>query len=171
MILLRYPLGLSALFSVSLASMLAACGNKVVVDANGTSGGGGAGGGAASTTSVTSSSSSSEVTASASVGVGGSGGCSGLQEDLLAKVAAAQACNPALSIPQCSGGTTVNDLCGCSVAANDSNPMAAESATAAFNAWVKAGCGPFACLLCPPPPPAPWHCDPTSAVCEPTFVK
>ncbi len=168
MILLRHPLGLSALLSASLASMLIACGGKVVVDASGAPGGGGAGGAAASTTSV---SSSSEVTAIASVGVGGAGGCAGLQEDLVAKVAAAQACNTALSVPQCSGGTTVNDLCGCSVAANDTNSMAAQISTAAFKAWVNAGCGPIACLLCPPPPPAPWHCDPTSAVCEPTFEK
>ena len=90
---------------------------------------------------------------------------------MIATVAAAQACNPALSVPQCSGTNTTVDLCGCPVVANDSSFQAAQLANMAFTTWVNAGCGPIECFTCPPPPDAPWFCDPTSAVCKPAFEK
>jgi hypothetical protein len=157
MVSLRHRLWLTGFFAASMASMLVACGGKVVVDAGGATGGGGA---------------ASTSTSSVGVGgVGGAGGCEGLQADLQAKVAAAQACNPALSVPQCSGALVVTDTCGCLVVANDGSAMAAQIANLAFDAWVGAGCGPYPCTLCPPGPPSPWYCDPTDSVCKPVFEK
>jgi hypothetical protein len=142
-----------------------ACGGKVVVDGGGTPGEGGSGGTSATTT-VTAPSS-----VAVTVGVGGAGGCDGLQADAVATLAAAQACNPALSVPQCSGITTTVDLCGCPVDANNSSFQAAQLANMAFSTWVSAGCGPFACDTCPPPPDSPWECDPNESICKPVIFK
>lgn len=161
MVSVRHPLFPAGLLAGSLATLLVACGGKVVVDGGGT-GEGGAGGTTATTTAITS---------VGPGGVGGAGGCAGLEADLAAKLAAAQACNPALSVPQCSGAVTTIDTCGCSVVANDSNAPGAQLATTAFETWVDAGCGPFNCAVCPPPPSSPWYCDPTTAVCLPAYEK
>lgn len=168
MILLHHPLSRAALLTVATASMLAACGGKVVVDAEGAPGEGGA---SSTTASVGSDGAGGLGSTGSTGGTGGAGGCEGLQEDLVAKVAAAQACNPALSVPQCSGGVTTVDTCGCTVVANDKSPAAAQSASIAFKTWVSAGCGPFQCTYCPPGPETPWYCDPTEAVCKPAFEK
>jgi hypothetical protein len=165
MLLLRHRPWLTGFLAASTASMLVACGGKVVVDAGGAPGGGGA---APATSSV----GSDGAGGFGSTGsTGGTGGCEGLQADLMAKLAAAQACNPALSVPQCNGGVAAVDICGCTVVANDTSAAAAQSATTAFETWVGAGCGPLQCLYCPPGPGSPWYCDPTTAVCKPAFEK
>jgi len=165
MLSLRSPVLRPALLALSFTSLLMACGGKVVVESGGTPGEGGAGG--TSTTGTT--------TPSSQVSAGGTGGasnaCSGLQADVTATLAAAQACNPTINVPQCSGTNTAIDLCGCPVVANDSAFSAAQLESMAFNTWVSAGCGPFNCLTCPPPPSSPWFCDPTEAVCKPAFKK
>lgn len=177
MFLLRHSLRLPALLAAALTSTLVACNSKVIVDGSNTpgDGGGGAGGtggaGGVATTSVTTTSVTSGVTVSSTAATGGPDECTSLEQDLVAKVAAAQACDPTISSLQCSGAVIVNDLCGCEVAANEKTPAAAQSANLAFKTWVGAGCGPFACLICPPPPPSPWYCDPTSLVCKPAFEK
>lgn len=163
MVSLRHPLFRTALLALSFTSLLVACGGKVVVDGGGTPGEGGAGG-----TSTTSTSSPSSQVAT---GAGGSSdACAGLQADATATLAAAQACNPAISAPQCSGSNVTTDLCGCPVVANDSAFSAAQLANMAFKTWVSAGCGPFNCFTCPPPPSSSWFCDPTEAICKPAFL-
>lgn len=164
MVSLHHSLFPTALLAASFTSLLIACGGKVVVDGGGTSGEGGAGG-----TSTTTTTSSSVV--SVTVGTGGTSGCEGLQADAVATLEAAQACNPALSVPQCSGKNTAVDLCGCEVVANDSSFTEAQLALMAFGTWVNAGCGPFDCESCPPPPTSPWYCDSTEAICKPAFEK
>jgi hypothetical protein len=165
MVSLHHPRLRAALLVASFTSILAACGGKVVVDGEGTSGEGGAGG---DPTTVTTATTSTQFVA---VGVGGAGGCDGLQADAIATLAAAQACNPALNALQCSGTNTTVDLCGCPVVANDSAFSAAQLATMAFTTWVNAGCGPFECFACPPPPDNPWYCDPTESICKPAGIK
>jgi hypothetical protein len=165
MISRRHPGLRITLLLASLAALSAACGGKVVVESSGAAGSGGAGG--APDTAVTVGIGS----AAAQSGVGGAGGCTGLQADVTATLAAAQACNPALSVPQCSGTNTAVDTCGCPVVANDAAVEAAQLANMAFKTWVSAGCGPFNCFSCPPPPTSPWFCDPTAAVCKPAFQK
>lgn len=165
MVSLRHPLLRTALLALTLTSLLVACGGKVVVDGAGTPGEGGAGG--TSTTTTTTSPSSQAAT-----GAGGANAaCAGLQTDATATLAAAQACNPTLSVPQCSGTNVASDLCGCPVVANDSAFSAAQLANMAFKTWVSAGCGPIECFSCPPPPSSPWFCDPTAAICKPAFTK
>ncbi len=154
------------LLLASLAALSAACGGKVVVESSGATGGGGAGGAPGVTVSVGIGSSAAQ-----SGPGGGPGACSGLEADVNATLAAAQACNPALSVPQCSGTNTAIDTCGCVVVANDSAIDAAQLATMAFKTWASAGCGPFSCFTCPPPPPSPWFCEPVSGTCKPTFQK
>jgi len=174
MIWLRLSLSRGAFLTVAIASMLSACGGKVVVDAAGVLGGGGGAGGDGSVTStafVGAGGSGGLGSTGGAGGIGGAGGCDGLQADLVAKVAAAQACNPVLSVPQCNGGVTALDLCGCLIVANDSSAMEAKIAMLAFNAWVNAGCGPYDCESCPPGPGSPWYCDPTESVCKPAFEK
>ncbi len=167
MVSLRHAVFPIALLAASLTSLLMACGGKVVVDGAGTPG---EGGGAASSGSISATTGSS-VTVGVGVSVGGAGGCAGLQADVTATLAAAQACNPGIDALQCTGVNVVSDLCGCPVDANDSAITAAQLATMAFNTWVNASCGPFACSLCPPPPSAQWFCDPTEAICKPAFEK
>jgi hypothetical protein len=165
MVSLRHPMFSAALLALSFTSLLVACGGKVVVEGGGTPGEGGAGG--TSTTGTTNP--SGQVTAT---GAGGaSQACAGLQADVTATVAAAQACNPGLDAPQCSGTNIVADLCGCPVVANNGSISAAQLANMAFKTWVSAGCGPFNCFTCPPPPTDPWFCDPTEAICKPAFIK
>lgn len=166
MILLRHPWSRAALVTASIASLLAACGGKVVVDAEDTPGTGGT---AATTSSVGTGGIGTSVASSTTSG--GNVKCSGLQEDVEATVTAAQACNPAFSSPQCSGSLTVTDVCGCVVVANEKTPQAAQLAAKAFNTWVGAGCGPFQCESCPPGPDSPWFCDPTFKICRPAFEK
>lgn len=145
------------------AALLAACGGKVVVDASGS-------GGSSVAVSTTSVGGSVSVTAVAT-GAGGAGGCSDMFDDLLQRLDAAQACNPALSSPQCSGMSVVTDVCGCPVVANEKSPETAKLALLAYEDWTLAGCGPYACESCPPPPQSPWYCDPMSERCLPAFEK
>lgn len=166
MISLRNPLWLTAL-AASFA--LVACGGKVVVDQGTTPGSGG------STTSTTTTGlgalTGTGGDGGGSVGGGGgAGGCDGLYAAFDAQLSEAQACNPALSTIQCSGKVTTVDACGCEVAANDMSFGAAQNASSAFMSWVAAGCGPYECFGCPPPPgSSTWFCDPNTSQCQPTW--
>jgi hypothetical protein len=144
------------------AALLAACGGKVVVDA------GGAGG---DTMVVSASSSGGGSSTSASTGTGDPETCEALLLVYQTKLDAARACNPALSSPQCTGMSIVTDECDCQVVAGDGNPEAVNASQLAYGNWTFAGCGPYACKTCPPPPQSPWYCDPTSERCMPAFEK
>lgn len=134
--------------------VVAACGGKVVVDAGGQ---GGDGGGA--TTSVTTSSSS---------GVD----CEALGLAAGAAIDAAEACNPAIDAVQCNGSAVILDTCGCEVVANELNGQAvSDAAKQAYLAWTSAGCGPFDCDACPPPPAVGYQCDPTLSKCLPALTN
>ncbi len=145
-------------------ALLAACGGKVVVDAAGAGGGnvivGASGSGGATFT-----------TATTGTGPSGAGGCEALFLDLETKLDAAQACNPALSSPQCTGMSIVTDVCGCQVVAGEGHPEAINASQLAYEDWTLASCGPYACESCPPPPQSPWYCDPTSERCMPAYEK
>lgn len=179
MLALDNEIGLSSFATLAAlcagAALLAACGGKVVVDASGA-------GGNSVAVSATGVGGSSVVVGA--TGVGGSGGfttaatgaggaewCSALFNDLVNKVDAAQACNPALSSPQCSGVSVVMDVCGCEVVANEKSPETAKLSLIAYEDWTLAGCGPYACESCPPPPQSPWYCDPKSEKCLPAYEK
>lgn len=137
-----------------LGSLLpAACGGKVVVDAGGSGGEGG---------TPTTSTSTSTAT---------SGGCDGPNLNLGTALDAALACNPAINAIQCDGSAVVHDHCGCAIVANEHSPDAVAAAQQAYNAWTAAGCGPYDCTLCPPPPPAPYFCDATTSQCTAALVK
>jgi hypothetical protein len=132
------------------AALLSACGGKVVVD------GLGAGAGGSTTT----------VAATAATGTGGgSADCAALLQDFQARLATAQTCNPTIDSEQCTGAVVVDDTCDCPVVAAGSSPEAVSASTLAHDAWIAAGCGPFDCDHCPPPPPAAWHCDPVTNLC------
>jgi hypothetical protein len=150
------------------AALLAACGGKVVVDAAGAGGGnvvvGASGSGGGSSTTAT-------TGTGTGTGAGGAGGCAALLLDFGMKLDAAQACNPALSSPQCTGMSIVTDACGCQEVAGEGHPEAINASQLAYGNWTFAGCGPYACESCPPPPQAPWYCDPTSGRCVPTYKK
>jgi hypothetical protein len=142
------------------------CGGTAVVD------GDAAGGGGSATTSSTSSNGSggmnTSVSSSNSSGSGGSS-CNDAADDVTAAVLKAQACDPLINALQCSGMTVVIDTCGCVAVANDLSQDAAEFALAAYDAWVGAGCSPYRCDSCPPPPDSPWYCDPDAGKCLPAF--
>lgn len=153
MLSLRASLALPAL-------TLIACGGNVVVDPAI-----GAGGAASSSTP------SSSVVTTGGGGQGGGDPCEILVAAMTSSLAAAQACNPVLSVQQCSGATTAFNGCGCEVVANDANGAQAASALTAWKEWVGAGCGPYECAYCPPGPPSPWYCDPTTSECQPAYEK
>ena len=95
--------------------------------------------------------------------------CDLLLEELENTIWTAQSCDPLINAIQCSGQTVITDLCGCEVVANDMSPEAAEEAQINYEYWVAEGCGPSDCTACPPPPSAPWYCDPNSMMCEPAY--
>lgn len=167
MIWIRHSLSRAALLSGAITSMLAACGGKVVVDAEGATGAGGD----STTTATTMSTSIVGPGAGGFGGSGGAGGCSGLEDDVANKIAAAQACSPVLAVIQCSGAVTTVDLCGCTVVANDTKAEEAKIAFLAFEDWVSVGCGPYDCESCPPGPDTPWYCDEATESCKPAFEK
>ena len=147
-----------------------ACGGKAVVDSTTSSGSGGEGGTHPSTTSSTPTGSTTSSTPTGST-TSTSDPCDALQADLEAKLQQALACNPMLSVEQCTGELVVYDTCGCVLAANALAPNLAQAANLAYQAWVAAGCGPWDCAWCPPEPPSPWFCsaDPSGQTgqCEP----
>ena len=146
-------------FFAVTGALVAACGGKVVVDADG------AAGGALPITSTGVGAAPGTTT-----GGGGAGGCDALGAILQSAINEAQACNPLLNVVQCSGKVVLRDGCNCEIAANELNLQAAEAAMAAFKTWVAAGCGPVPCAVCPPPPSSePWFCDPQTNRCNVTF--
>ena len=144
------------------AALLAACGGKVVVDA------GGAGG---DNLVVSASSSGGGSSTAASTGTGDPETCDALLLVFQTKLAAAQACNPALSSPQCTGMSIVTDECDCQVVAGEGHPEAVNASQLAYGNWTFAVCGPYDCEGCPPSPQSPWYCEPTSARCMPLLEK
>jgi hypothetical protein len=156
----------------ALLGLVAACGGKAVMDGESPTAQGGNGGATTSTTASTSSSTTTHTTTTITTGPGGwggAGGCDALQSDFEQKLAAAQACDPAINAIQCSGDTVAFDLCGCDVVANDYHGAQAQAARDAFDLWVAGGCGPYECYACPPPPSSPWYCDPTAKQCMPAY--
>ena len=120
------------------ALLVVSCGGDVVVDdPPGSTGGGGAG------SSGSSSSSSSSVTSSSATG-----GCDALLHDFALKYVAAQACDPAVSSPQCDGSAIISDTCGCPTLANEKNPAAVQAANDAWAAADAAGCLPLCGTPC-----------------------
>ncbi len=95
--------------------------------------------------------------------------CDLLQEELENSIWSAQLCDPLINALQCTGQTVITDVCGCELVANDLSPESAEEAQINYDYWVAEGCGPFLCADCPPPPSAPWYCDPNSKMCEPAY--
>ncbi len=81
------------------------------------------------------------------LGGGGSGGaatCASLNVTRQEALQAATSCNAELS-GQCTGSATVPDQCACPRIVNDGQPDDVQAAQAAYDAWVQAGCGPYAC--------------------------
>jgi len=153
-------------------TVLAACGGKVVVDADGPAGTiatVGAGGAASAGPATVAATTGGGIVVGATSGAGGAS-CDGLLGDLQSKLDAAQACNPALEVVQCTGSKTVIDTCGCVAVANASPDYLAQAANS-YAAWVSAGCGPFLCDHCPPPPQAKWFCSSATSKCTPAYEK
>ena len=141
------PLLVSAL-GFTAASL--GCGGKAVMDGSPGTGAGGAGAGGGSTT-----------TTSTTTGSGGAD-CNALLATVQATLAEATACNSCSNTEQCYGGPLIYDTCGCQVGANSTTPDKANAATAAYNAWTSAGCGPYECGTICFSPGTPWFCTPTS---------
>lgn len=156
----------TSLLALALASIVAACGGNVVVDK----------GGSTTTTTTTGDTGGTGGTG----GIGGTGGtggvgaadvCGALEEQVKSALDAAQKCNPAISSLQCSGAVTALDTCGCPVAANEKNPQLADHELNVWNQWVGAGCGPYDCFACPPPPTSGWYCDPNKGACTAAWMQ
>jgi hypothetical protein len=77
--------------------------------------------------------------------VGDAGACQSLFATFQNALAEAVKCSPVLGVVQCSGSATLLDACGCTVVANETQPEKVKAAQAAYDAWVAAGCGPYAC--------------------------
>ena len=106
--------------------------------------------------------------AAGSAGTGGNPGdggqCAPLFESYQKALAAAVQCSPQLSVVQCSGAATLYDSCGCKLVANETQDAKVKAAQAAYDAWTKAGCGPYPCgKACFEGTTG--ACDPTSGTC------
>lgn len=122
-------------FILVAASLVAACGGKVTWVEGGSEGG----------APGSSSNASTSHGATTSASTGGSN-CANLLDSMNVAAAAAQACNPTVSSPQCDGTAVVKDACGCpSLLLNEKQPDKVKAALAAYDAWVNAGCGPLGC--------------------------
>ncbi len=136
------------------AFFLVACSGKAIVDppVDGTGG---------STTSPSSTGTGAGTTSPTSTSTSSSGtvDCDDLMQSFEAALAAAQACEPWINMPQCTGELTVLDVCGCVAPANEHFPELGAAAEAAYDAWTDPGCGPWDCDWCPPPG-GPWACLP-----------
>jgi hypothetical protein len=61
---------------------------------------------------------------------------------------AASSCSAELG-GQCAMVVTVPNQCGCKTIVNSAKPEAVQAAQRAYDAWILAGCGPYACgALC-----------------------
>jgi hypothetical protein len=120
-----------------IATLAMACGGTAVIDASSSAGGGnGNGSGGASTE------------------------CARLNDDLAKLVNDSRLCDPAVSIPQCSTMTLVQDNCGCDIVANDLAIGTAHDAQDKFVAYETAGCV-APCTSCPVLVPVPCVPDDT----------
>ncbi len=77
-------------------------------------------------------------------GVGGAPDCTSLNNTRQQYLDAARVCNAELS-GQCTGSATVPNQCACPTLVNDGSPSDVQAAQDAYDAWVAAGCGPYAC--------------------------
>jgi hypothetical protein len=126
---------------ISVASWSVGCGATVVFETDG-SGGSGQGG-----SSSSGSPSSTKATSSGGVTTGGM--CADLLAAFELAVVEATACNPFISVPQCTGTAILLDTCGCpAIVANELQPGLVDAARTAYDAWVAAGCGPYDCQTC-----------------------
>ncbi len=116
--------------------------------------GGGAGSGGLAGSGGTSGSAGTAGTAGAggSSGAAGGGGapgdgglCATLNSARAEALAAAIKCSGVLGVVQCSGSATVPDQCACPTLVNEAQPDKVKAAQDAYDAWVKAGCGPYPC--------------------------
>jgi hypothetical protein len=71
--------------------------------------------------------------------------CATLQETRRKTLEDASSCSGVLTVVQCSGSASVPDQCACPVIVNEARPEKVKAAQDAYDAWVKAGCGPFPC--------------------------
>lgn len=118
--------------------------------ASGGASGSASGGSAGSASGGSAGTSSGGSAGSASGGASGSPGdggvdCKTLNDERAKTLAAAVECSGLLGVVQCSGSDKVPDQCGCPVIVNEAKADAVKAAKAAYDAWEKAGCGPFAC--------------------------
>ena len=131
----------STLAALVLALIASGCGGKVVLE--GGSGDGGAGGMGGAASSSTSQDVSVGDTVSVTNGTGVS--CDTLLANMQDTLDAATACNACTGFDGCVVGVLLHDACGCDVQGNGSLTDEPLEATQAYNEWVAAGCGPFAC--------------------------
>lgn len=139
------------MLAAGIALWLSGCGGKAVRDRLT---GDGSGGMTSSTTSHSSSSgtvplsssSSSSGTTSSAGGDGGLPSCSTLTQSYQQALQDATWCSACVAgVDPCDYTESLADPCGCPVPVNLANPTAVAAATAAFQQWVSAGCGPYAC--------------------------
>ena len=132
----------------------AACGGNVVASHGGAGGGSGATTSTGTTTSTTtvtttvtttSTSTSTTTTTSTSSTTSTSDPCPALTDAFTKALAAATQCNACMDADHCMNGPLLEDTCGCPVGLVSSPPDLADTAKAAHDAWVGAGCGPWAC--------------------------
>lgn len=85
-------------------------------------------------------------------GTGGSGGmagaggssCASLNVARAQSLDTARSCNPEVD-SACAKVVTVPNQCGCATLVNSAQPAAIQAAQQAYDAWIQAGCGPYAC--------------------------
>jgi hypothetical protein len=95
---------------------------------------------------------------------GDAGACAPLFDTYQKALAEAVKCSSQLGVVQCSGSATLYDSCGCKLVANETQDAKVKEAQAAYDAWTKAGCGPYGCgKACFEGTTG--ACDPTTSTC------
>jgi hypothetical protein len=82
--------------------------------------------------------------AGAGAGAAGAPSCVELNKERQTWLDAARTCSPELN-GQCAGARTVPNQCGCPTLVNSAFDYQVKRAQAAYDAWVAANCGPYAC--------------------------
>lgn len=82
-------------------------------------------------------------------------------------LAAAQRCNPALSVLQCTRTETLSLPCGCETFVNAQSATALNELKLQASAWLQAGCAQldWTCPGATCPPASSAYCDPSTAMC------
>ena len=154
----------------SLLFALAACGGNVVAEPSGGSGGSGAGGGQPTSSASSGASASGTTGPSGTTGTTGAGGttsvdCPSLESAYVTALSAATACDPCIDFDECMNGPTLYDTCGCPTGASVTKKAEYEAATAAYDAWTMAGCGPHDCGKPCASPGGAWICKQSGEGC------